>query len=141
MAYEIYERKTTRTVAPAVTISPTGRFAFNAAITRLFQKHHVEDVLLMFDKEQRRIAVRPITKKDVRSYKVTFSHSKTGSNTSGKSFLEWANLDLSKRRTYPAEWMEEEGLLEIIPPAEVFKDERQRKLLPVEQTRKQAKAV
>ena len=132
MPYEIFERKTTRVVEPAVTFAPQGRLSFNATVCRLFNQIAVENALLLLDREQRKVAVRPIVKKDARSYKVTYSKHKTGCNLSGKAFLDWAKIDYSKIRTYPANWNENEGLLEIALPQEVFKD-RQKRILPVEQ--------
>jgi hypothetical protein len=130
--YEIFERKTTRVVEPAVTFAPQGRLAFNATVHRLFTKNVVENVLLLFDRDQRKVAVRPIAKKDTKSYKVTYSKGKTGCNLSGKAFLDWAKIDYSKTHTYPAQWNENEGLLEIVLPQEAFRD-RPKKILPVEQ--------
>jgi len=132
MSYVIFERKTARLVDPAVTFSAEGRLAFNAPICRLFHKLAVENALLLLDRERGTVAVRPINKKDVRSYRVSFAKVKTGCNISGKSFLDWAKIDYSKLKTYPAQWNENEGLLEITLPQEAFKD-RQRKIAAVEQ--------
>jgi hypothetical protein len=135
MSYEIFERKTTRVVEPAVTFSPQGRLAFNANVCRLFHKIAVENVLLQLDREQRKVALRPIAKKDARSYKVSYAKVKTGCNVSGKAFLDWAKIDYSKVRTYPAQWNENEGLLEIVLPREAFKDSPRR--IASAETRKQ----
>lgn len=136
MPYVVFERKTTRIVEPAVTFSGEGRLAFNATVCRLFHKMVVQNVLLLLDREQRKVAVRPLVKKDARSYTVSYAKVKTGCNVSGKAFLDWAKIDYSKLRTYPAYWNENEGFLEITLPREAFKDS-QRKIVSVD-PRKQA---
>lgn len=139
MSYVIFERKSPRVVEPAVTFSAQGRLAFNATIYRLFNKFAVENVLLLLDREQRKVAIRPITKKDARSYKVSYAKVKTGCNVSAKAFLDWAKVDYSKMHTYPAQWNENDAVLEITLPREAFKD-AQKKIASVE-PRKQATAA
>lgn len=139
MSYVIFERKTTRVVEPAVTFSVEGRLAFNATICRLFDDAAVENVLLLLDREQRKVAVRPITKKDARSYKVSYAKIKAGCNVSAKAFLDWAKIDYSERQTYPAQWNMHEAILEITLPREAFKD-AQKRIVAVE-PRKQANAA
>jgi hypothetical protein len=137
MAYQIFEKRNVRTTTPAITISSIGRIMLNAAAARIFHDNAVESVLLLFDKEQGKIALRPYTKKDSRAYRVTYGRNKNGCSFSGKSFLDFAKFDYSRKRTFPAVWNENDGLMEISTSAE--KEGRQQRLLPVEPTRRQSK--
>lgn len=120
-AYEIYTKKNTRTSSPFVSFSPRGRIGLNHAATAIMEERAVEFVLVLWDNGHR-VAIRPITKKDPRAYRL--SRSKSSSMFSAKSFLEFIRYDLSKTRTFPAKWNEDEGLLEIEIPAEHLKDSR-----------------
>jgi len=141
MAYQIFEKRNVRTTTPAITISSIGRIMLNAAAARIFHENAVESVLLLIDKEQSKLALRPIAKKDTRAYRVTYVRNNNGCSFSGKSFLEWAKIDYSKKRTFPAVWNENEAMLEVSLAAESFREDKQRKLLPVEPVKRQAKTV
>ena len=136
MAYQIFEKRHARMTTPAVTIATNGRIILNSAAARIFHKNAVENVLLLFDAEQNKMALRSISKKDSRAYKVTFGRNQNGCSFSGKSFLDWAKMDYREKHTFPAVWNEEEVLLEISLASEVTKGDRQRKLLPVEANRR-----
>src|SRR5580704_14005776 len=99
MAYQIFEKQVTRTTTPAITITKIGRIMLNAACSRIFHENAVESVLLLFDKEQGKIALKPIGKKDARAYRVTYGKNQTGCSFSGKSFLDFAKIDYSRKRT------------------------------------------
>ncbi len=136
MAYEIFTRKVTRTGNPALAFNTFGRIGLNQAATRLFQKDAIEFVLLLWDTEERKLAIRPITKKDTRAYRIAYSKKGNGSGFSAKTFFDYIGLDYSSTFSVLAQWNEEEGLLEADVPQERLKDLRQQKLLPVEPNRK-----
>jgi len=138
MAYQIFEKRNIRVTTPAITVATNGRIILNVAAARLFHSNAVENVLLLFDNERNMMALRPISKKDSRAYKVTYGKNQNGCSFSGKSFLDFAQINYSEKRTFPAVWNENEGLLEVSVTAESHKD-RQRKLQPVEQGKKQSK--
>ena len=128
MGFTIFERKRIQTGTPGVSLSTGGRVGINQAATQILQANAVENVLLLWDEERRRIGIRPITKKDKRAYRLT--QGKSSSMFSGKSFLEFIGYDMSKTRSFPAEWNEEEERFEIEIPAEYFKTKgRQRRLV------------
>jgi hypothetical protein len=137
MAYEVYSRKTSRVGTPMMTITKLGRVALNNAATARFQKEAVEYVLLLSDKENRRIGIRPITKKDPRAYQVAYGKKGNGAGFSAKTFLDYMELDYAgQSRSVPVEWNNDQNMYEAEFPAEFFKDSRQRKLIPVEATGK-----
>ncbi|MBA3713058.1 MAG: hypothetical protein H0W76_11505 [Pyrinomonadaceae bacterium] len=130
MPYEIFTRKQTRMSSPAVSIAAIGRIALNQAATQIFQSNAVELVLLLWDDARHRIAVRPITKKDKRAY--ALSRGKSSAMFSAKTFLEYIGYDYSETRAFPAQWNEEEGMLEVEIPIEHFKGKQQARFLPLE---------
>lgn len=137
MSYQIFEKRNVRTTTPSITISTIGRIMLNAAAARIFHENAVESVLLLLDKEQGKIALRPITKKDSRAYRVTYGKNKNGCSFSGKSFLDFAKFDYSRKRTFPTVWNENDGLMEISLSTE--KEDKQRRLMPVEPNKKHTK--
>lgn len=136
MAYEVFSRKTSRVGTPMMTITKLGRMAFNNAATARLAKDVVEYVVLLFDKENRMVAVKPISKKDPRAYHVSYGKKGNGAGFSAKTFLDFIELDYaSESRNVPVEWNAEQNMYEAQFPAEYFKDARQRRLLPVEPAR------
>jgi hypothetical protein len=120
MGYEIFTEKNTRTTKPFVSFSPRGRVGLNQAATAIMEKNAVEFVLVLWDTKLHRVAIRPITKKDNRAYRL--ARAKSSSMFSAKAFLEFIKYDLIETRSFPAEWNEDEGLLEVEIPVEYLKD-------------------
>ncbi|MGH9863885.1 MAG: hypothetical protein ACRD4H_00565 [Candidatus Acidiferrales bacterium] len=112
MSYEVFERKATRFTSPAITLTRFGKILPNAMAARKFKEHAVEQVLLLWDKGQRKIAVRAATKGDRRSFKVSYTR-KYGASISGASFLKSIDWRETKRVTFPATWNEDEHMFEF----------------------------
>jgi hypothetical protein len=134
MSYEIFEKKATRIGAPAITISKD-RISANSPAARIFHQQAVEFVLLLWDKTNRKLALRPLTKKDSRAYKLTYGQIKNnqpnGLTFSARSFLSHIGWDYAEKKVMPAAWNEEEGIMECEIPAECLADLRQGKLLSI----------
>ncbi|MGA8597012.1 MAG: hypothetical protein WB676_20055 [Bryobacteraceae bacterium] len=140
MAYEIFEKKATRIGTPAVTFSSKDRLSINAAGAKIFHQIAVESVLLLWDREHHRAAIRPITKKDSRAYKVTYGLKANGVSFSARSFLNHIGWQSKEKFTVPATWNEEQSILEFELPADKLKNDRQPSLLMVEpETRRKTK--
>lgn len=137
MGYSIYERKNFRTSSPAVTVTSQGRIALNSPLSKLFHKMAVQSVLLMWDDEKRKVALRPITKKDNRSYSVAYSHDVAGASVSAHGFLKHLGWD-GKKHNVPAIWNDDESVLEFDIPQ--WGKHSKQKVVAVETGRKQ-KAV
>jgi len=100
------------------------------AATAIMEKNAVEFVLILWDADTHRIAIRPMTKRDPRAY--TLTKAKGSSMFSAKSFLESVGFDISETRSFEAEWDEKENMLIAELPAEYLKGvQRQPKLLRV----------
>jgi hypothetical protein len=116
MSYEIFEKTIRRDTEPRVTISVLGRFQFNASSSKILDKHAVEMVLLLWDKDQRRMGVRSITKKDDRAYQVRYAKKGKGAGFAARTFLEWCGYDYSETKSYSCHWNEAESTMEVTVP-------------------------
>lgn len=135
MSYEVFTRKVPRLVSPGASLSPVGRLYLNRVAADLLNREAAEFVLLLWDKERLRIAVRPLTKKDSRAFRIQYGHH-GGGNVACKSFLMWIGLNLPEKINVAAVWNENESMLELdIPPA-VFSKEAQRQILPMPSAKK-----
>jgi hypothetical protein len=123
MAYVVFEKVIRRVTTPMLTISPLGRLNFNTAASDTLHKNAVEDVLLMWDKEARKMAIRSITKKDSRSYRMRYSKRSKAAGFAAKPFLEFVGYDYSKTRSFPCAWNDEQGMFEITFPTDPSKSE------------------
>jgi hypothetical protein len=125
MSYEIFEKIVRRDTEPRLTISTLGRFQFNSSASRILDKHPVETVLLLWDKDMRKIAVKSITKKDDRAYRVRYAKKGKGAGFAAKTFLIWIGYDYSETKRYPCTWNEAESMFEVLLPIEAAKPVQQ----------------
>ncbi len=132
MGYEVFTRQIVRSKNPAITFSPYGRITLNKAVVTQFEKMAVEHILLLWDASRRRIALRPVTRKDSRSYDIKYTNKRNGIGISCKTFLDYINADYSKTRSFLAEWSTEQEMFEIELPADVINDTKQATLIPME---------
>jgi hypothetical protein len=140
LGYEIFEKKAVRVGSPAVTFSSKDRMAMNTAAAKIFHQNAVEYILLLWDRERRKVAIRPISKKDVRAYRLTYGPKANGASFSARSFMNHIGWESKEKFTSPATWNEEQSILEFELPANKLKDERQQKLTILEtDTRKRAR--
>jgi hypothetical protein len=143
MGYEIYVREfASKSTVPTITISPLGRCSLNRSAAALFDKEAVENVLLLWDKEGLKFAIRPITKKDARSFNIRYSKKEkavVGAQFSGVMFLRYIGYDFSKSATYTVKWNSDESIFEVELPREKFQG--QQTLTAVEGGKKHAKAL
>ena len=133
MAFEIFTRKHIRLRDPSISFNRLGRIGLNQAATLTLQKDAVEFVLLLWNETTGVIAIRPITKKDSRAYRISYAKRGNSAGFSAKTFLDWIEYDYSSTRSFPADWNEGEGRFEIKLLPETLKDERQRELADVEE--------
>src|SRR5580693_3813990 len=113
MAYEVFDNKSTRLGSPAVTLSSDGKLSLNADAGDLMKAIGAKFVHLLWDAETHKIAFRPLTKSDSRSYKLTVSNAhKRGMAVSASTFFRYIGWIRSDRVTVPVQWNEKEKLLE-----------------------------
>lgn len=134
MGYTVFERKFQRVNAPMVSVQRMGRLVLNKLAAAILTEQGSTSVLVMWDEENRRFALRPIFKKDPRAYQLRFTKAGKAGNVdvatvSAKTFLDSIGYDYKETRQYPATWNEHDGLLEVSLPGEHFKAMPQQKVL------------
>jgi hypothetical protein len=142
MSFEIFTRNVVKTGTPSVSITTMGRMALNKAAAKAFEKSATEYVLLMWDIVARKVAIRPIGKKDQRAYKLSGAGS-TGVGFSCVTFLNHIGYDWSKTRPFQLEWDEQDGMFVFSVPKEFLggKPEGQQLQLPRLKRSDRAKAA
>jgi hypothetical protein len=140
MAWEIFTRKVRRSGSPAITFNKLGRISLNKTATATLEKDAVEFVLLLWDAAKRQVAVRPITKKDQRAYRLAYGKKGNGAGFSAKTFMDYIGYDYSESRSTPVRWDEGESMFIAELPQEFIGKSHQQSLLTVEhQAAKKAK--
>jgi len=110
MAYEIFERKMIRIGTPAMSFSRIGQIVFNVPAAHLLKAHNIENTLLMWDSAAKKLALKTTTK-DNRAYTIRYNGKGNGASFSAKTFLDYAGIDYSERKSIP---------IEINPSSEFF---------------------
>lgn len=124
MGYQIFTRKRSSSTTPTISVNTKGRIGLNRATTAIFKANAVEFILLLWDADRNRIALRPVVKKDSRAYGV--SYAKSASMFTAKMFLEHIGYDYSESRSFPAVWNESDNMLEIDIPEEHLRGSQQK---------------
>ena len=102
-----------------MTLSSDGKLSLNADAGDLMKAIGAKFVHLLWDAETHKIAFRPLTKSDSRSYKLTVSNAhKRGMAVSASTFFRYIGWIRSDRVTVPVQWNEKEKLLEASLPRE-----------------------
>jgi hypothetical protein len=115
MAYTIYDKKNSRTLPLAVTITTAGRISLNAPLTRIFHQNALKEVLVLFDDGKKRIALRPVKTKEARSYSLSYGPDLSQVSLSGRSFLKEIGWD-GKVHKIPAQWDPNKSIVEFNMP-------------------------
>lgn len=118
MAYEIFEKKRTRLGTPVMSFSKIGGIAFNQTAARILREAGIKNVLLLWDRDSRSLALKVIKdEKDVRSYVIRYNAKASGAGFSAKTFLDHAGIDYSQRKPINVEITpDKELLLEVNIP-------------------------
>jgi hypothetical protein len=126
MGYEIFEKVyPSKSLAPTMTISPLGRCSLNRAAAEMLNKDAVESVLLLWDKSNRKFALKP-ARNDARSFPIRYSKKRKGESVvvgaafSGVMFLKHIGYDFTKTGTYPIARNDAGTMYEAELPAERF---------------------
>lgn len=129
--YEIFSRRTPRMGDPMMSFSKLGQFTFNTLAAAALQKAAIEHVLIMWDTEERKIALKSTSnKKDHRAYRIRYHEGGNGASFSAKTFLDYIGFDYSQRRGVPVEINpNHEMVIETKIPDEFFKRKGQPKIV------------
>jgi len=145
LGYEIYVKEfASRSSAPTITLAgKLGRITLNRSAAEMFDKDAIQHVLLLWDKDSLKFAIRPLTKKDDRAFNIRYSKKDKqviGAAFSGVMFLRHIGYDFTTTGTYPLTWNADISMFEVQLPKERF-GASQRPLLAVEGGKKHGKAA
>lgn len=119
--YEIYPRNLARANSPVLSATKLGRITLNAAAARVFADRKVDSVLLMWDTQARKFALKPADKPDdATAYQLRFAKDNAGAGFSAKPFLRFIGYDFKETRALQTAWLESESMLEATLPTEGF---------------------
>ena len=111
MPYELFSKKRTHGGPAAVSITKYGNFVLNsAAITHLQKRPYLQ---VYWNKDEGKVAFKPLKSTDEYSYHVNYSPKGSVGSISGVAFLKHVGYSYKETKTFPANWNEKEGLLEI----------------------------
>ncbi len=112
MSFETFIPRKMVSSKPKITVLSTGIFWVN----RFGEEEMFKDfdrTFLMYDRERQVIGFRPTTDKE-NTYSLSRTKSRNSITISGKSFLEYFNIDYKQTRNYKPVWSEKEkGVIEI----------------------------
>ncbi len=121
MPYEVFKRTTTRVETPTLAITTDGRIAFNAAAVRILVGAGARSVLLLWDKTNKRMALKAAARGEKNAYAVTITPDKHAGSLRAKSFLTHIGWIGSRRESFPAGWDEKQKMLEVALPPDRLK--------------------
>jgi hypothetical protein len=112
MPFKLFDKKRTHGGPPTVTITKYGMFVINSAAVEKhfkgFQYAH-----LYWDQEHEKIGIKPLRKKEDTAYHINYSPKGNVGTISGTAFLAYAEIPHKVTAAFPAQWNEDEALLEF----------------------------
>ena len=98
----------------------------NKAATAILEDKSTKNVILLWDKDSKRIALKLLSGPDttLNAYKIHYGVKGNGAGFAAKTFLEFIGFDSSKSRSFRADWNEKEQMLEVQLPADAFKNDK-----------------
>lgn len=100
---------------PTLAIAPDGRLFLNAAASRILLGLGAKHVLLLWDKEISKMAVKAVTKSDKNAFAVTII--KYTATARAKTFFDHIGWNSTRRETLAAIWNPTEKMFEVVLPA------------------------
>lgn len=116
--FETFERKREHCDNPmTISISPYGKFAFNKPASDLLKAKNINSVVLLFDKESKKIGIRAPKNLNEADYKLSNSQHKTYLVFCSQAFLKHISYPLKRTRSFPVTWNDEAQMYVItLPP-------------------------
>ena len=126
MPYEIFTKKTPRMGNPVMSFSKLGQITFNQTAARQLQKAAIENILVMFNYTEGKLALKSTSnKKDPRAYRIRYNEKGNGATFSAKTFLDYYGIDYADRRPIPIDINpDSEMFLEVKLPEECLKPKK-----------------
>jgi hypothetical protein len=116
----VFNKGNVRIAGPGVSISRYARFSFNRSATNAMKEKDASRVLLLWDKDTKKIGIKPLPKgeRDKRAYDVNSVRKDGTSFLHAKAFLEWMGYDYGENRSFELIWNTKEAVFEIAVSAE-----------------------
>ena len=111
--YEIFTHKNRYPDLFAVTINKSGRMSFSRSITEVLLQNGIEYVLLLWDKENLKVAIQRTSEIDGSAYHIVFNKKHNQSHVSTRAFLYYIKYDYSRTQSFLATWNQESLRIEI----------------------------
>jgi hypothetical protein len=118
MGFEVFDRKVTRHIEPTVTLTTLGRMALNVGAVQILNKVVAEYVLLLWDADAKKVAIKVIGKKEPRSYALHYGVKGNGAGFSATTFMNFIKYDFSESRSFPLQWNEDANMFTFSIPVE-----------------------
>jgi hypothetical protein len=119
MGWEIFTRTMVQTSEPTVTLQRTGRLALNKSASRRLEEKAVERILLLWNRDTRQVGIKPISKKDTRTYKLTYGGRGNSAACSAVQFYKYIRYNWGeKSHNYPLAWNDDEAMYVFTIPAD-----------------------
>lgn len=115
MGYELFKNRAHKFGSPQLTIRG-GRIFFNADAGDLLAKTGMKYIHVLWDAEERKLAIRPIAKQDGNAFAVSFKKGRRGGTFSVGSFLKYIQWRADESVVVPILWNEKEHLFEASLP-------------------------
>jgi hypothetical protein len=117
MAYKVFDSKAVKFGSPQLTIRE-GRIAFNADAGDILARAGAKFAHILWDSDACKLAIRPASKEDASTFRVTFGSGKRGGSLSAASFLSFIRWNAKAATVVAAQWNKDAGLLEARLPKE-----------------------
>jgi hypothetical protein len=103
LSYELFERVAIRVDTPNLSIAPVGKIAFNAAACRLLLSAKIRTVVILWDKDASRMAIKTAPRGERNAFGISFTGNASASLTA-KLFLRHIGWSASKRVALATTW-------------------------------------
>jgi hypothetical protein len=118
MAYEVFKRTGARVASPTMSLVPGGRISINAAAVRIFVEAGVGSVILLWDRDNHKVALKAASKGDKNAYAISIAPDHHSGSLRAKSFLAHIGWNAPHRQMVDAGWDEKEKMFELTLPEE-----------------------
>lgn len=112
MTFELYTRKRIVTDKPKVSILKQGIIGLNqSCYSKYFKSYNY--VYLLFDKENRKIGLKPTNEEDNNTLKIRVSRDGRLAQISASAFLNYFDIQHDESQPYDCEWDQNNQLLVV----------------------------
>jgi hypothetical protein len=122
MPYEKFKRTKARVDSPTIALAPRGTIALNAAASRAMEEAGVKAVMLLWDRDANRLAIKATSKTDKDAFALSISPGSHSGSIRAKSFLSHIGWESKERRVFAAAWDKAQKMLEADLNVDVHSD-------------------